>query len=161
MGQLEVVDGVRAQVFYGDRNGVGVEKEMFVLGRNRSGLDHVVDVIHQRLMEFLVHDYDGKAMDLFCLDQGHRFKEFVEGAEPSGHNDKPVGVLEEQYFADKEVPDIDRAIEIGVGVLFERKFDIDADASTADILGAAVGGFHDPGTTPGHDGEPELRDCRG
>lgn len=156
MGELEVVDGVGSQMFYCHRYRVGVEEQFLVFWGHGSSLDHVIDVFHQMLVIVVVHEDYGKPVDLFRLDQRHRFKEFVKGAEPAGHNDEAIGVLEKEHFADEEVPNVDGAIEVGIGFLFEGKFDIDSNASTANVFGAAIGSFHDPRSTAGHDCESKL-----
>ncbi len=157
--ELEVVDGVGPNVFDRHRNRVGAEEELFVFWRNCSDIDHMVDVVYESLMECLVHDYDREAMNLFRLDQGDRFEEFVEGTETSGHDYKAVGVFQQQHFSNEEVPNVDRTVEVGIGLLFEGEFDVDSDTSPADILCAAIGSLHDPWTATGHDGESETSDC--
>lgn len=158
--ELEVVNGIGSKMLHGQGNRIGAEEELFIFWRNRSDFDHMIDVVYESLMEFLVHDYDREAMNFFCLDQGDRFEEFVEGTEPSGHDHEAVGVFEQQNFSDEEVSDVDGTVDIRVGFLFEGEFDIDSHASTTDIFCAAIGSFHDPWSATGHDGESEASDCR-
>ena len=81
---------------------------------------HFFDVIHEFLMEFASKDDDRKVFDLPGLDQGHGFEELIERAEPSGDDDKGVGVFDEQRLPNKEVADIDPFIQVGVGLLLHR-----------------------------------------
>lgn len=113
-------------------------------------------MLQELIVVFAIHDDDGKALDGASLDQRQGFEELIESAESAGHDDKAVGVLEQEDFANEEVAYVDGSIEIGVGFLFEGQFDVDTHTSSADIFRPAVGGFHDSRTAAGHDRESQL-----
>src|SRR5690349_3919934 len=51
----------------------------------------------------------------------------------------------------------DAAVEVGVGRLLERQFDVAANRAPTDVFRAAVRCFHGSGSTAGHDSKPEPR----
>ena len=94
--------------------------------------------------ELAAEQQDRQRPHLAGLDQGQRFEEFVERAEPAGeHRDRP-GAQQEVHLAKREIVELEAEVRghIGVGQLLVRKHDVEADALLALVAGAAVGGFH-------------------
>lgn len=102
--------------------------------------------------ELFAHDDDREAFDFFGLDEDEGFEDFIQGPETSRHDDEGLRIFDEHDLADEEVVEIDEAVEVGVGVLLHREFDVATEGESPTFAGASVGGFHDPGTASGHDG---------
>ncbi len=88
---------------------------------------------------------------LVRLHEREHFHELVEGAKAAGENDESFGDLREPKLTHEEVMEIETELgtDIGVGELFVGKLDGKADGFAARFGGAAIGGFHDAGTTAG------------
>ena len=46
--------------------------------------------------------------------------------------------------------------DVRIWILFVRQPDVQADRFAADVVGAAIGGFHDSGSTAGHDHQSAI-----
>jgi hypothetical protein len=88
------------------------------------------------------------------LNQRERFVQFIERSQSARQHDKTVRVFEQQHLANEEVVAGNPAIEVRVGRLFERQFDVAPDRQAARIVRAAIGGFHQARTAAGHHGKP-------
>lgn len=106
--------------------------------------------------ELFAHDDDWEAFDFSGLDEDRGFVDFVEGSQSSGHHDERVGVFYEHDFAYEEVFEINEEIEIGIRKLLVRQFDVAPDGQASAFAGAAVGGFHNTWSPPGHGGVSGL-----
>src|SRR5450759_2297636 len=101
------------------------------------------------------------------LHQRHGLEELVQGAEASGQDDEPLGVLHEHGLAGEEVPEVDPKVDIAVQALLERQLDAEPDRRAASLEGTPVGGLHGAGATTGDDGvarlhqRPPYRDTQG
>lgn len=77
--------------------------------------------------EVFAHHDDRELFDFAGLDEHGRLEDFVEGAEPAGHDDEGVGVFDEHDLANEEVFEINEEIEEWVGMLFVRELDVAPD----------------------------------
>jgi len=114
------------------------------------GRSHVVE---HRLPEGHAHEDDRELGDFSGLDEDGGLEDFVHGAKAAGHDHEGVGIFDEHDLADEEVPELDEAVKVWVGLLLHGQFDVAPEAEPIGIAGAAVGCFHDAGPPPGHDGE--------
>src|SRR5207244_12576185 len=85
-----------------------------------------------------------------------RFKQLIERARAALHHDESIRVFYQQRFSHKKIMEFDAAIEKRVWLLLELELDVATDRAAVDIFRPAIGCFHDPRPTPGHDGESEL-----
>jgi len=99
-------------------------------------------------------------VDLSGLDQRQGFEALVHGSEAARQNYEPVGIFEQKNFAHKEVFHSDVTIEIRIGLLLPRQFDVAADGPATDLLGSPVCGFHQTGAAAGHDRKAKMREAR-
>lgn len=106
---------------------VGEEDDFRVLGVDGAFVSHFVDEVHERFPVVLAHEDDGEFAEFAGLDEGHGFEHFVEGACAAGEDDEGVGVFDEDGFTGEEVAHGDGLLDVGVYVLFEGQFDVDAD----------------------------------
>jgi len=101
---------------------------------------------------------DGNRRHAVHLPQGEDLEEFVEGTEAAGEDDEAFRTQEEVHFADGEVAKLKAEVgrDEGVGQLLFGQGDVEADRFRTDVVGTAVGGFHDAGAAAGDDGEIAL-----
>ena len=110
--------------------------------------------VGQALPEATADEDDGTVRRFACLHEGEALKKFVERAEAAGHDDVGDGVFDEHDFAREEVAEGDGQVLIGVGVLFVRQEDVEANGGAASGKRAFVGGFHDAGAAARDNGKP-------
>ena len=89
--------------------------------------------------------------DLAGLDQRHCLEQLVKRAEAAGEDNVPDAVLDEHRLANEEITEVDQRVDVGIGPLLEREFDVAPDRMPAPLLRALVGGLHDARSRPGHD----------
>src|SRR5213076_2762440 len=94
------------------------------------------------------HNHDRKIFDLSGLNQSERFEQLIEGACAAGHDNKGVGIFNQESFAGEKVVQPHTAVEISVRRLLRRQFGSAANRTAASFLGAAVCSFHYPGPPP-------------
>src|SRR6185295_10913395 len=92
-------------------------------------------------------------IDLAGLDQGQDLEELIHGPETARHDDDRRGIAQEHHLADEEIVEIHRPVDVGIGLLLERKLDIASDRPATRLMGASVSGLHDAGTPTGNDGK--------
>ena len=142
-------------------NRIRDEEKIEVLRGDGFFLQHFLNMLQQFRVVVFTEDDDREILDLAGLDEGHRLKHFIQGAETARHDHKCVGVLDKQGFPDKEIVEVDVFVEVWIVVLFHRQLDIAAHGPATHVLGTAVSGFHDTGASARHDGEANLGDFRG
>ena len=107
-------------------------------------------------------EYERKVGNLLGLNQHECFKYFIERAETSGHRDKTIRIFHEHQLPNIKMIEGNPAIEVGVGLLLVKKFDVAPNGVAAGFFGAAIGSFHNSRPATGHYGKPgacELRTC--
>ena len=156
--QFEIVNRVLVNVFDRLVDRVGVQVQLLVARRDRALFYHVIDVLHKFCMVVAIHNPDRKSRNFLRLDECDGLEKFIERTEPARHDHEAVRVLEQKHFADKEIPNVHRSVEIRVRLLLEGQLDVHSDTPTTYGLGTPIGGLHDSRTTPGHDGKPKLGD---
>ena len=67
-------------------------------------------------------------------------------------------MLDQHHLTYEEVLELDVAIQVGVRLLLAREPDVRADGKAPRLLGPAVRGLHQPGTSACHHGEAGLRE---
>ena len=160
VGEPEALDA-GFDMCYGILYGVGYEEKVQVLGGDRFFLQHFLNVLQEFCMVVFAEDDHWKILDLAGLDQGHRLKHLIEGAEASGHDQKGIRILDQQGFPDEEIIEVDIFIQVWIMMLFHRQRDITSNGPSTYILGTAVGGFHNAGTASSHDRKTYLSNFRG
>ena len=83
------------------------------------------------------------------LRERQDLEQLVERAEAARKSDQRVRQVREPQLAHEEVVELEAQLgrDIGVGTLLLRQADVEPDAAPAGERGAAVGRFHDAGTT--------------
>jgi hypothetical protein len=112
--------------------------------------------IEKRLPVVATHQDEREVINLACLDERSGLEDFIHCAISAREDDEAVGVFDEHDFAHEKVAEVDEFIEVWIWLLLHGEFDIAADGSSADVLCAAVGGFHDARSASGHDGEADF-----
>src|SRR6266850_3432699 len=107
----------------------------------------------QRPPEFFSHQHQGKIADLGGLNQRRGFKYLIQSAKSAGQSDECIRIFDQHDFPDKEVAKSNPAVEITIGLLLFRKFNIAADRASSGLFRAAVCRFHDSRTAAGHHGK--------
>ena len=99
------------------------------------------------------HQDDGDVTRFPGLQQCQRFEEFVQRAESPGKDHQRPGAKEEVHFAQGEVAKLKAEVrrDVGVWLLFMRQCNVQPHRFGACIRRAAIGGFHNAGTTTGDD----------
>ena len=100
-------------------------------------------------------------MELFRLDQGEGFKEFVHGADAARHDDEGVAVFDQERFPREKITHVHTGIQPGIDMLLMRQNDVDSNTATAGFLRPAIGRFHDAGSAAGHHREAQTGDFSG
>lgn len=116
MGEPEALDA-GFDVFNGFFYGVCNQEQVKVLGRDRLFLQHFFNMLQEFSMVVFTENDDREILDLSGLDQRHRLKHLIEGAEATGHDHKGVGILDQQGFPDEEIIEVDEFIEVWIVVL--------------------------------------------
>ena len=96
--------------------------------------------------EYAVIENDRQSIiHLAGLPQSEDLEQFIERAEAAGKDDEGVGAHGEMHFAHREVMEAESELRrrIGIGLLLTRQRDIVADRGGANVMGAAIGRFHD------------------
>ena len=103
------------------------------------------------------------AGELVGLGEGEDLERLVEGAEAAGEDDEGFGEVGEPELAHEEVVEleVERGRDVTVGMLLEGKLDIEADGLGAGLVGSAVGGLHDAGSSAGGDDVAMARAGKG
>ena len=87
------------------------------------------------------------------LYEGEGLEKFVEGAETAWHRYKGFGILDEHYFAGKEIVELDVLVVVDVRVvgLLEGEVDVESGRYAFVEVRAFVAGFHNAGSSTGDD----------
>src|SRR4029077_14040385 len=118
---------------------------------------HLFDETDQLPPVIGAHDDNRKIFDFPVLNQGERFKKFVEGADAAGHNHEGVGIFYQKRLANEKIMQPDTKIEIHVGSLLEWQLNVASNRPPSDLFWAAIGSFHDAWAAAGHHRESEPR----
>ena len=92
------------------------------------------------------------------LDQGEDLEHLVERPVAARQGDDRGRVADEHQLAGEEVVEGEPDVAVGVQVLLERQQDVEPDRGHPRLLGAAVGGLHQPRSAAGDHREPGLAD---
>src|SRR5580704_1670139 len=156
--------GLAAEVVFGEAvaeegegvfGGVDELEQVQVFGGDGASVYEGLEV-HDAVPVFAAVDYYENFLGQFIgLREGEDFEEFVDGAEAAGKNHQRFGEVGEPEFTHEEIVEleVERGSDVGVGILFERQTDVEADGLASSFVSAEVGGFHDAGTTAGGDDE--------
>src|SRR5260221_8612405 len=87
-------------------------------------------------------------MNLVRLDQGQRFKEFVECPKAPGENDEAVAVFDKHHLADKEVFELKGNRQERIQTFLVGYFDVPPNRAAPNFKSATVGGLQDSRTPP-------------
>ena len=87
------------------------------------------------------------------LYEGEGLEKLVEGAETAWHRYKGFGILDEHYFAGKEIVELDVLVVVDVGVvgLLEGEIDVKSGRYAFVEVRTFVAGFHNAGSSTGDD----------
>ena len=87
------------------------------------------------------------------LEQGQRFEQFVERAEPSGKRNECLRSDEEVHFSDRKIAKLKTEPwrDVGIGMLFMGQGNIQPDRFGIHVCCATIGCFHDARAPAGHD----------
>ena len=140
-----------ADVVEGLVDGIGELQHFKFAFVDGAGIHHGLPI--QNLIPiFSAVDKDDVVLGEFVrLHEGEHFHELVEGAEAAGKNYEGFGDLCEPELPHEEVMEIETKFgaDIGVGELFVWELDGKADGFASRFGGAAIGGFHDAGSSTG------------
>lgn len=137
-------------------DGISDVQEAEIDRGNHAGFRHFINHGYLFFPVIGPHEDDREVIEFIRLDKSQGFEQFVECAEAAGHDDEGVAIFDQHHFAHEEVAQGDMGIQVWIGVLFVRQFDIAGDGAAADIFGAAITGLHDAGASAGHDGESHF-----
>ena len=89
-------------------------------------------------------------LDLARLDQRQQLEQLVERPEPARKRGERAGVEQEVHLPEREIVELhrQRRRDIWVRRLLVRQDDVQSDRFGADVVCAAIGGFHDRRTAP-------------
>src|SRR5690554_723842 len=162
VAQAKFLDGVGRDDMGHLLDIVGEENQMLVFGRNRAGFKHAgVERVQDGCPIVFPHQDDREILDLAGLNQGEGLEEFVHRAETAGHDHECVGVFDQHDLSHEEIAKVQGGIEVGILALLKGQPDPTAHRFAADVLGPAVGGFHDARAATGHDGQPKFSNLGG
>ncbi len=114
--------------------GINKLKDIEILGFN-SALFHQKLEVNQVVPVFFAHKNYGNRINGLCLDQGERFKKFVQCAESAGKSHKPLGPFQKVHFPYCKVMELKAQFRrnVGIGFLLKGQNDIQADALSANV----------------------------
>src|SRR5215467_7284929 len=123
---------------------VGQDQQSGILGKNLLGSQHYIsNPANQSAPVLRVIQNNGEVTYFFCLDEQKRLKEFIHCTEASWKDHKGLGVFDEHRFAHEKVAKVQRDVEVWIGALLKRKFNIATDRDISTSLCAFVASFHD------------------
>src|SRR5215203_1925140 len=155
--QLELLDGVLADVFDRLVHAVGDEEQLQIRRAHGSGFHHILEQRQKPTPIGGPHQHHRKMQNFLRLDEGQRLVQLVERSQSARQCDERIGILKEEYFAYKEVSARDYAIAIAVRLLLERQHDVDAYRTAARLARTPIGGLHEAWPAACHHSKPKLR----
>ena len=87
------------------------------------------------------------------LYEGEGLEKLIEGAETAWHRYKGFGILDEHYFAGKEIVELDVLVVVDIRVVGLLKGEVDVESGRYAFVEvrAFVAGFHNAGSSTGDD----------
>jgi len=107
--------------------------------------------VDEALPELLSKKEDGNGLYLMRLHESEGFKKLIHGTESPGKSDQSGCSHQKVHLADGKIVELEAQVRGNKRVrrLLKGKDDIESNALGVCIMGASVGGLHNPGTASG------------
>ena len=106
-------------------------------------LHHELAPLSHAVPELRAHQDQRERPDLPALDERGRLEQFVERAQPAGHDDESARVFHQADLAREEIAELDALVHVGIRRLLVRQDDVQPVARAAGLMRAAIGRLHD------------------
>src|SRR3954454_13714628 len=126
-----------------------------ILGRHCAGVHEGLEVDDLVPVLAAVDDDQDFLRELFGLREREDLEKFVHGTEAAGKDDESFGEIRKPELTHEEVMklEIERGRDELVGVLLERKLDVQTDTLASGFEGAQIGGLHNARAAAGGNDE--------
>lgn len=124
--------------------GIGVFNQRQIFRRNHAMVRQRLQIDDIRPIGF-VEKNDGNARHLSGLHNGQQFEQLIQRAEAAGKYDKRPCAHGQMHLAHVEIMKLECQLRrcVGIGNLFMRERDVEADAGSPRFKSAPVGRLHD------------------
>src|SRR5215468_1445627 len=87
----------------------------------------IADPVQQTFPVFLANQDNRKRLDLACLDECDRLKQFIQRAESPREDHEGDRVFHEHNFSNEEISEVQKLVRKDVRLLLQGQFDVQAN----------------------------------